>query len=785
MASPRSVLRSALRASPVSLLLHLSVGCFCVGSVVGQVVPQVTPEPGRAAVSYGMRVRLEPEARRLVGTQTIRWSNPAPKPVAELRFHTYLNAFRDRRSTFMTEGDAAFRAQWREGDFGGVDVASVVVRSDRSDEAERLAASLEYIAPDDGNADDRTVLRASLPRPVGPGETVVIETSFEVALPKALRRTGWLPGNGFFCMQWFPKLGVLEVDEHGEPVWDCAQFHHNGEFHADFAESYEVAIQVPAAFVVGATGGRPVSETDVGGGYKELLFRQENVHDFAFVADPDFVVEERDLGPYGSSLDPGGVATEVDRVFGTGETIQPSVRVRVLLQPQHATKEQFDRHFGAVECGLRFYGLRFGPYPYEVLTVVDPGRDITGRVLGGGMEYPTLITCGSVPAPHPRRMTPESVTVHEFGHQFFYGLLANDELEEAWLDEGFTTYTEGRAQWLCYGESRRPAQTTSYGEFTTFAATPVLHALDGVTERFGRLPIATWLPDHLADELERHAFEGRIVPGGTVVSGAWPLAMLAAVPTAAFAREAGFSDFWNDRRRLLAADNPDALRTPSYAFLTRGAYVANAYHRPAMLLRTLERMVGKVRWWSFLRRYHQDHRYRHTTGDDFVGALEQAFGAEVAEFFRLATEAGAVFDYGIERVGRRGDAQEVVVRRRGGIRADVDVRFRFADGREVVRSISSDDEKPWWTFRFERDEEGVAYSPLTEVWVDPPSTRPSDALDVDGFEGPPGPVGVYPIDVNLLDNAWRAEHDHFPALYRAMRALQQVQFELGFAALAG
>ena len=731
----------------------------------------------RAEIAYTMRVRLDPETKALTGTQVITWRNPSLEDVSELRFHMYLNAFRDAESTFMREAGPEFRSLWEEGEFGGVEIEQMSVADPEG--GDPRSVPWQYISPDDGNPNDRTVLAAALPLPVAPGAKVEVRTTFRADLPKAYRRTGWLPGNGFFCMQWFPKLGVLEIDATtGKPVWDCAQFHANGEFHADFA-SFDVTIEVPDGFVVGATGGVPVESTTTDG-WQRLRFRQDGVHDFAWVTDPDFVVEERDLGPFDASHDPGGIAAEVDRALGakaveTPAASQPAVKVRVLLQPQHATRTQFDRHFAAVECGLTFYGLRFGPYPYPVLTAVDPGLDISGRTLGGGMEYPTLITCGSMPFPHRRQLRPEGVTVHEFGHQFWYGLVANDEVHEAWLDEGFTTYTEGRAQWLFYDEQRRPVQTTRFGRVVTVGSTPAVPMAGRGVLAHDRLPLEL-LPDVWREPLAAQRFEGVIVPRSAQL-----LDFVAAMPTVGFAREARYSDCWNDRRRLMSVDNPDPLAAPVWTYLTRSSYVANAYHRPAMLLRTMERMAGKTAWWTFLREFHASFRGKHATTAAFLTALESSLGGEIAEFFRLATVAGAIFDYGIERVNAADPSQEVVIRRHGGVRADISVRFRFADGQVVTRVLSADDDRPWWSFRFPlRDPDapsvGEGWAEIVEVWVDPPAPD---------HEGPESPVGTFLIDANLLDNAWRARRDPVPALYRAMRALQQAQFQLTLPALAG
>ena len=73
------------------------------------------------------------------------------------------------------------------------------------------------------------------------------------------------------------------------------------------------------------------------------------------------------------------------------------------------------------------------------------------------MEYPTFITGGTYFWPGKYSMNPEGVTVHEFGHQFWYGLVGNNEFEESWLDEGFNTYSTGKVMDLAYGPRNMPA----------------------------------------------------------------------------------------------------------------------------------------------------------------------------------------------------------------------------------------------------------------------------------------------------------------------------------------
>ncbi len=355
--------------------------------------------------NYDIDVKLDPEAKLLTAREIIRWRNATNSPTSTLQFHLYMNAFRNSESTFMRELSARSRYRKRDPeDWGWVEIDTLLLG-----DADLLPTS-HFIQPDDGNPLDRTVLEVSLPQPVRPGESIVLHVAFRTKLPKILARTGWEKNDFFFAGQWFPKLGVLE--DHG---WNCHQFHRNSEFYADFGV-YNVRITVPKRFVVGATGQRVV-EQSLSDTAKVLTYHAEDVHDFAWTASPDYVVF-------------------TDSLYNT--------RIRLLMLRGH---ERFaSRHLAAVKTAMRYYHNWYGPYPYPVLTIVDA----KGRA--AGMEYPTLITAGLLFGPYmPRGLRfIENVVIHEFGHQYWYGMVANNEFEEAWLDEGLNTYSETRTfeKWL-------------------------------------------------------------------------------------------------------------------------------------------------------------------------------------------------------------------------------------------------------------------------------------------------------------------------------------------------
>ncbi len=375
------------------------------------VLPAATSGPERN-LSYDIQASLDPVSRTVEAQQVLNWRNSSDTPVREFHFHLYLNAFRNNRSTMMWELD--FAPFWRDKDpipedyWGFIDVQSIQVEADGPEGPTRVVRR-RFIHPDDDNAEDRTVLQVELDRPLAPGEQVRFRIAFTSKLPRGARRTGWVE-DYYFVAQWFPKLGVF-----ADGAWYCHQYHRHSEFFADFGD-YEVSLTVPSGMVVGATG-RQVGETDNEDGTRTHRFQQENVHDFTWVASSRLMPRTR-------RFDHPGL---------------PPVDMRLLLLEEHEHLEE--RYFRAMEHSLRLFGSWFGPYPYSVLTLVDPPYN--SRT--GGMEYPTLVTGRTDFWSPPETLSPEGVTIHEVAHQWWYGLVATNEAEEAWLDEGITSWATDRA----------------------------------------------------------------------------------------------------------------------------------------------------------------------------------------------------------------------------------------------------------------------------------------------------------------------------------------------------
>lgn len=383
-------------------------------NVLIQNVP-VSPLSPRNA-NYTMDAKLNVETETISGTMILNWHNITGHPANELQFHLYFNAWRNNKSSYLMKSVRSNYnlSEWKEDEWAYCDVKSMKIVAGNGFQETDLTPVMEFIQPDDGNEFDQTVLRVPLPRAVPPGGAIDLEIQWETKVPKTFSRTGTI-GEYYFLAHWFPKIGVFEPDG----TWNCHQFV-STEFYADYGV-YDVKLTVPTGWVTGATG--TLSEQqDNGDGTTTHRFYQEDVHEFAWTASPHFTVhieqfEEPDL---------------------------PSVEMRLLLMPDHADKR--DRYFEATRVTLKYYGLWWGAYPYDHVTIVDPAYQ-SGS---GGMEYPTFFTGGTRWLSPPEMRSPESVTVHEAGHQFWYGIIGNNEFEHAWLDEGFNTFSTTRTLETAY-----------------------------------------------------------------------------------------------------------------------------------------------------------------------------------------------------------------------------------------------------------------------------------------------------------------------------------------------
>jgi len=386
---------------PMSGLTHGAAG-DTADPVELRGLDSVTP-----VASYTLHAKLDPATHTVAGSGEIRFVNVSSRALDHLYVHLYLNAFESQRTVFGRQRSGGFRGNTRLDAPGSIEVTRFYAKELDRELFPRGATT-------ENDEDDRTDIRVPLPTPLAPGATLTIETEFTSKLPAIVLRTGF---DGSFHMvgQWFPKLAKLEDDG----TFAHFPFQRFSEFYADYGD-YDVTVDVPESFVVGATGVK--EEERVEGGTRRVRYAQKAVHDFAFTAWDGFQERNAEVG---------------------------GVKLRCLFPKgyEHAA----DAELAAATGGLERYGALFGEYPYPTLTLVHPPST---AVEAGGMEYPTLITTGGPAWLGALPVRPfEQITLHELGHQWFYGLVATNENRYPFLDEGLTTYATGEAAQELYGDT--------------------------------------------------------------------------------------------------------------------------------------------------------------------------------------------------------------------------------------------------------------------------------------------------------------------------------------------
>ncbi|HEX2645963.1 MAG TPA: M1 family metallopeptidase, partial [Candidatus Dormibacteraeota bacterium] len=292
---------------------------------------------------------------------------------------------------------------------------------------ERIASAVlmgHSLRADYPYAPDSTIAHWTLPRPLPPGDSLVAEIAWQARLSTVPRRQG-RRGRRFDFAQWYPK--VVVYDKYG---WEDHPLYPAGEFYGEFA-TYDVTLDLPADQVIGATGvpveGDPGWEhatvdpalrieyqrdyyplrsaatcpaLHLGPGRKCVHFHAEQVHHFAFSLNPQYLYEQGRVG---------------------------DVVVHVLYLPDDRSTWGHGLAVGSTMLALAWLDSLYGTYQWPQLTNVH-------RIEGGGTEFPMLVMDGSASL---------GLIVHESGHQYTMGQLANNEWREAWLDEGFTSFQTG------------------------------------------------------------------------------------------------------------------------------------------------------------------------------------------------------------------------------------------------------------------------------------------------------------------------------------------------------
>ncbi|MEP6690020.1 MAG: M1 family metallopeptidase [Gemmatimonadaceae bacterium] len=568
-----------------------------------------TPPAGDSAgywqqrASYTIVAALDEAKERVSGVGDLRYVNYSPDTLREMYVHQYLNAFRPgSKWSAIDEREGRDRFQRLRDPDNGYErfTAPVTVNG--------VAVRVEY-----PGAPDSTVVRFALPLPLGPGDSVTVHFEWE-ARPSTLPRRQGRRGRHWDLAQWYPKVAVY--DRHG---WQPNALTPAGELYGEFG-TFDVTLVVASDQVLGATGvvvagdpgwarvkqwGEIRDERDtypeMAGagvpaappGFKAVRFYARDIHEFAWTASPEYRYEG---GSYADRIAihvlyrPGD-----EKEWGGGQAVQRTARA------------------------LSWLESIYGAYAYPQETNVH-------RLDGGGTEFPMMIMDGSASP---------GLILHESGHIYSFGILANNEWRSGWMDEGLTSFQTSWALRLspidrAHGES--PPGPPPAGGYRALAVAP-----------------KPW--DAAQIGMQRLVLSGIAQPIGFSAND--------------------FSDF--------------------------GVYNTMIYSRAENMYTALRDMLGDTGTVAWLHRYYADWKLKHVDEAAMRGAVERSSGKKWDWFFDQWVHRVGVIDYSLDDATTERAAGGFVtharIARRSGYRHTMPVGVRTASGWTIQRGDAANDEE--------------------------------------------------------------------------------------------
>ncbi|KAA9338368.1 M1 family metallopeptidase [Hymenobacter busanensis] len=395
-------------------LVGLTLAALPLASLAQTPAPSSNRPYFQQEVNYSIDVALDDQQHVLTGREEMQYVNNSPDALPFIWVHLWPNAYRDNNTAFARQQRQLGK---RKFEFASAQERGYIDQLDFKVNGQPAQLQYDATSPD--------MAKLLLPQPLAPGQRATISTPFRVKLPDSFSRMGHV-GQSYQISQWYPKPAVYD-----RTGWHPMPYLDQGEFYSEFG-SFDVRITLPDNYVVGATGelqnpdekqrmdqlalaaakkakddfGSDVSFPASASTTKTLRYTQNQVHDFAWFADKRFNVLKDTVAI------PGGA--------------QP-VTTWLLFTNRNAG--DWLAHRDDIKKALLGYSQWVGPYPYSAATAVDGALSA-----GSGMEYP-MVT-----------VTEPSAVVHEVGHNWFYGILASNEREQPWQDEGVNSYLESRVQ---------------------------------------------------------------------------------------------------------------------------------------------------------------------------------------------------------------------------------------------------------------------------------------------------------------------------------------------------
>lgn len=511
-------------------------------------------------VHYNISAALFANEHKINGIETLLYQNNSPDTLNTLYFHLYPNAFQKNSVMAKEARKASVEIVNNSLEQGWLKIESITIS--------KLHPIIQPINID--TLVDDTILKIKLSTAIFPDDQLQISLKFTTKI----RQFNYYGGKGghrnslYEVSQWYPKICVY--DEQG---WHPTKYHWLGEFYGEFG-IFDVTLDVPDSFIVAATGevvsgdpGWKAVEIDSNGNLIQQLndvpssfstsqgqssrrivkFHAENVHDFVWVASPDYLFQNK---------------------------IWNNIPIYVLFCK--SSQDQWHNHaLEGAASALKWLNDLIGEYPYPQLTVCE-------GLLSGGMEYPMVAILGNVDL---------TLIVHEICHNYFYGALANNELDEGWLDEGIVTYI---SEFLV--QENVPNRNTK-------TPPPLPIKINFIKKQFG-------------------LFEFNDIKLNSL-----------------------YYYFYSGFEKPISAN--------CYELKNKYLYTYHVYLKPAKFFSMLDYLVGRDTFKKILQTYYKQFKFNHVNAKKFQAICERVSGIELDWFFTQWIHTTSRIDYACTDVTRK------------------------------------------------------------------------------------------------------------------------------------
>ncbi len=557
------------------------------------------PDRWQQRIKYAINVKMDVVNNQFAGTEQIDYWNNSPDTLNRVFFHLYWNAFHPNSSMDVKSREAGKVVLWTDKndkpvlDWDGR-VTDRISKLTDNEIGYQNVSSIRIDGVEQQLILHETILEVRLSKPILPRSKVALDLTFRAQVPVQIRRSGRDNAEGirFSMSQWYPKM--VEYDYQG---WNANPYVAR-EFYGVWGD-YDVKINIDKNYMVAATGVLQNANA-IGFGYETELkvpatkdatltwnFKGENIHDFVWAADPTFKHLSKKVN---------------------------GVMLNVFYKPSTKSADSaWANVLWAAEKVFPYMEQRFGKYPYPQYSFIQGGD--------GGMEYAmaTLLKSSSL-----------GTVFHEWMHSWYQHILGTNESLFAWMDEGFTTFSEGEVS--NYYRTKWATQSP----FTS--AAEKAGTVDYLSKEANSLPL------HQSDSY------------------------------------AGYFMLVNSRME-------EPLSTHADHFSTNFAYSEAAYSKGAVFINQLGYIVGDSVRDKILLEYYNQWKFKHPNVNDFIRVAEKVSGITLQWYKEYWVNSTKTIDYAIGNIDIINGKTTIALSRKGKMPMPIDVMVTFKDGSQEMHYI--------------------------------------------------------------------------------------------------